>query len=271
MKGRAHIVLPVGFVALVFGFILFSGAALASSATLLFLVGVPLVAVASAYRPSTKAWGAMVMVVLSYEALAGPVDAVADSSKLVSLFDLDRYIWGFNLTGWIQSTFSSASLTSVSYLLYELLVPFIALTSFVVWRYGRPNFGKFVTAVLLTSYAGLVTFLFVPTAPPWLVGAAENLVQHSGLGTATSYLGPLAPFFKPDYYAAFPSMHAAYMTICSYFLLKAGPKQGAAAVFLTGGVLFSTLYLGQHYLIDLIAGVAYALVPCLISERWQFV
>ena len=110
-----------------------------------------------------------------------------------------------------------------------------------------------------------------PTAPPWFVGVASNLIQNSGLGSTTAYLGPLTPFFQPNYFAAFPSMHAAYMVICSYFLLKIDRRPGAVSILILGGVLFSTLYLGQHYLIDLMAGVAYALVPCLLSERWQLV
>ena len=123
--------------------------------------------------------------------------------------------------------------------------------------------------MLLTSYAALVTFLFVPTAPPWITGAATNLVEASGFGSIPDSLAPLAVLFEPNEFAAFPSLHAAYMVICSYFLLKVGRRVGGAAVLLTGGILLSTLYLGQHYLIDLLAGTAYAMVPCLISERLQ--
>ena len=249
----------------------YSGASLVSSTTLFFLLAAPAVGVASLYRQSTKAWGALLMIVMSYEALAGPIDSLSDSGKVFSLFALDKSFWGFNLTGWIQSSLSSAALTAGTYLLYELLIPFVALTSVVVWRYSRPNFGMYITAMLLTSYAAMLTFLVAPTAPPWLAGAASNLVENSGVGTATSYLGPLAAVFQPDYYAAFPSMHAAYAIICSYFLLKANTKVGLTAVIFAAGTLFSTLYLGQHFLIDLVAGGVYAVIPCVISERWQVV
>jgi membrane-associated phospholipid phosphatase len=57
--------------------------------------------------------------------------------------------------------------------------------------------------------------------------------------------------------------------IFCYFMLKLDRRLGLVAIPVTFGILFSTLYLGQHYLIDLLGGAVYALVPCLISERFQ--
>jgi membrane-associated phospholipid phosphatase len=239
--------------------------------TLLFLLGVPIVGVVGAYMRSMKSWVALVLVVLSYEALAGLVDSQAGSGRILSLFGFDNYLWGFNLTGWIQSSLFSTSMTEAAFVLYELLIPLVVLVSVLLWRYRRSDFGKYVTAMVLMSYAALVTFLLVPTAPPWFDRVAEDLVQNSGLGTTTAYLGPLAAFFQPDYFASFPSMHAACMVICTYFLLKIDQRLGAVSVIMTGGILFSTLYLGQHYLVDILAGILYALVPCVLSERWQIV
>jgi membrane-associated phospholipid phosphatase len=239
--------------------------------TLLFILGVPIAGVAGVYNRAIRGWIVLVMIALSYEALAGPIDSLANTGKMLSLFDFDRYLWGLNLTGWIQSYFASVSMTDTTFILYETLVPFVFATSFLLWRYRTSDFRKYVTAMLLTSYAALITFLLVPTAPPWFSGVANNLVQNSGLGTTTAYLGPLAAFFQPNYFASFPSMHAAYAVICSYFLLKADQRPGALSVVMTGGILFSTLYLGQHYLVDLLAGMVYAFVPCLLSEKWQIV
>ena len=268
-REHSYFLIPMGFSAIQLSYCLYSGVSLNSAPTVCFLLGVPLVGLAGFYRRGTRTWIALFTIVLSYEAIAGPIDSLADSGRILSLFDFDKYLWGFNLTGWIQSTILSKSVTEVTYLLYEALIPFIAVTSVVVWLSGRGMFGRYVTATLLASYAALLTFLLFPTAPPWYSGAALNLVQNSGIGTTTSYLGPLASLFQPDYYASFPSMHAAYSVICSYFLLKTRRGTGAVSLVLTGGILFSTLYLGQHYLIDLAAGALYALVPCLLSERWQ--
>jgi membrane-associated phospholipid phosphatase len=52
-------------------------------------------------------------------------------------------------------------------------------------------------------------------------------------------------------------------------MFKVSRKAGYLSLIVSGGILFSTLYLGQHYVIDLVAGAAFALVPCLLSERYQ--
>lgn len=267
---RAHLVLPLTFSAGFASIMAASGDLLRSPTAIVFLLLTPLVGAASLQWKKWKAWLTLIMVAFSYEALAGVIDSVADSSNVLSLFDFDKYLWGFNLTGWVQSTLSSVSMTDFMALLYQMLMPVVVITSVIVWRMNGKNFGKYVTAMLLTTYAALVTFLFFPTAPPWLGGAASNLVSASGLSSVPTFLAPLDALFEPNEFAAFPSLHAAFMVICTYFLLKVDRRIGTGAVMLTAGVLLSTLYLGQHYLIDLLAGGAYALVPCLISERFQF-
>ena len=72
---------------------------------------------------------------------------------------------------------------------------------------------------------------------------------------------------ESDQFAAFPSLHTAYATIFCYFMIKLDRRLAFIVIPVTAAILFSTLYLGQHYLIDLIGGAAYALVPCFIVER----
>ena len=266
---QSYLAFPLGF-SLVFGIaLLLSGDLLSSPDSVIFLLLTPVVGAAGHRWRRWRAWLTLVMIAMSYEALAGVIDSVADANRVLSLFDFDKHLWGFNLTGWVQSTLSSASMTNFMAILYQLLMPTVFITSFFIWYRSRHAFGRFVTAMLLTSYAALLTFLILPTAPPWISGAASNLVRASGLASVPSLFAPIAVFFEPNEFAAFPSLHAAYMVICTYFLLKVDRRVGEAAVLLTGGILFSTLYLGQHYLVDLIAGTGYAIVPCLISERLQ--
>jgi membrane-associated phospholipid phosphatase len=72
-----------------------------------------------------------------------------------------------------------------------------------------------------------------------------------------------------DQFAAFPSLHGAYAITFCYFIIKVDKRLAIIAVPITAGILFSTLYLGQHYTIDLIGGAIYAIIPCLITERFQ--
>lgn len=234
-----------------------------------FFIAIPVVALLSPSRGLLKYWTPLLMILLSYEALAGTIGSLAASDAVSSLYSVDKMIWGFNLTGWVQLTFNSASLTTLTTLLYELHMPLVAFTASVVWFMRREIFGKYVTAMALTSYAALATFVLFPTAPPWYVGAASNLLQSASSSGVSSFFSGLTATIESDQFAAFPSLHGAYAIVFCYFMVKLDRRLAFFAVPLTLGVLFSTLYLGQHYALDLLGGAVYALVPCLISERFQ--
>jgi len=232
-----------------------------------FLVLLGLLGVLGHRMPWTRPWLSLLMVGLSFQVISAPIDALGDSGGAFSLLDLDKYVWGFNLTGWAQEAFSSGFVTVATSLVYAALIPFIVGTSLAVWRYRRGSFGKFATAMVLTSYGALLTFVLMPTAPPWFSGAASNLFRDSGLNAISWVFAPLSAVIAPDYFAAFPSLHAAYTITCCYFLYKVDYRLGVAGGLMAGATLFSTLYLGQHYAVDLFGGAVYSLIPCLVLER----
>jgi membrane-associated phospholipid phosphatase len=249
-------------------YILF-GTALDYLPALLFLCAISLLAVLGSSRRMGRYWISIISIMLSYEALQGTVGVLALSRGVVSLYSLDKMLWGFNLTGWVQSAFASPGVTLLTSVFYSLHVPLVVATCLAVWFARRDLFGKYVTVMVLTSYAALLTFVLVPTAPPWYSGLANNLYQTTIAAVLPRGLASFFSLAQVDKFAAFPSLHGAYAIIFSYFMVKIDRRLALISVPITIGILFSTLYLGQHYLIDLIGGAAYALVPCLIAERFQ--
>lgn len=218
--------------------------------------------------PWMRPWLALVMAGLSFQVISAPIDELGYSGGALSLFGLDKDVWGFNLTGWAQNAFSSMVVTEVASLVYAALIPFVLATSLAIWRFQRGNFGRFATAVVLTSYGALLTFVLMPTSPPWFGGVASDLFRASGLNALSGVFAPLSTLVAPDYFAAFPSLHAAYTITCCYFLSKISYRLGLLGSVVAGATLFSTLYLGQHYAIDLVGGAVYSLIPCWAAGRW---
>ena len=72
---------------------------------------------------------------------------------------------------------------------------------------------------------------------------------------------------ESDIFAAFPSLHIAYATLFSFFMFKIGRRYGLVSLPIAFGVYFSTVYLGQHYLVDLLGGTAYAMLSIYVVER----
>ena len=239
-----------------------------TTSTIVFLISAALLGAVGLDKPWTRPWLALVIIGLSFQIISGPIDALGDTGGVFSFLDLDKYAWGFNLTGWTQSTFSSGPLTEATSLVYASLLPFVFVTSIAVWRYRRRSFARFATAMVLTSYGALITFVLMPTAPPWFSGAASNLFTGSGGDAVAGVFAPFSALVVPDYFASFPSLHAAYTITCCYFLYKVDHRLGLLGGLVAGATLFSTLYLGQHYAIDLVGGAVYSLVPCWASGRW---
>jgi len=266
LRRHSYYLFILGYLATLVAFCWYEGS-LWTPSTMLFLLSAALLGSIGLDKPWTRPWLALVIIGLSFQVISGPIDALGDSGGVFSLFDLDKYAWGFNLTGWTQSTFSSEAVTVATSLVYAALIPFVAGTSIAIWRYRRRNFARFATAMVLTSYGALLTFVLMPTAPPWFSGVASNLFRGSGVDTVSGVFSPLSTLVVPDYFAAFPSLHAAYTITCCYFLAKVDYRLGLLGGLVAGATLFSTLYLGQHYAVDLFGGAVYSLVPCMISER----
>lgn len=236
---------------------------------LCFLAAVLVMAVLSLKRKMDRYWVSIISIMVSYEALQGMAGTLAASRGIVSLYPLDHLIWGFNVTGYVQSTFASPVVTLLSSVFYSLHVPLVVATCLIVWYAKRPLFGKYVTVMVLASYAALATFVLLPTAPPWYSGVSSNLYAATVAVGLPHGVTSFISLVEIDQFAAFPSLHGAYAIIFSYFMIKVDRRLALVSIPITVGILFSTLYLGQHYLIDLIGGAAYALIPCAIAERFQ--
>jgi membrane-associated phospholipid phosphatase len=149
----------------------------------------------------------------------------------------------------------------------------------VLWLWRRPQYYDFVAALIILSMAGFVTYLLLPAAPPWYLasrgmldgpdgqpliaylkpGAFETLAD--ALGFDGRYLYSLAfGSVNPNAVAAFPSLHVAYPFLAFLALRRAFGRIGWLALAYTAVVAFSVIYTGDHWVIDAVAGMAYAYV-----------
>jgi membrane-associated phospholipid phosphatase len=236
---------------------------------LLLLAAIPIAAYRDSRRRLLRSWVPLVMILLSYEALNGIVGTLAASVGIHSLYGIDSILWGGNFTGWLQSSFNSAMLTMIATFLYMLHVPLVGVTAVATWRWRRPQFGRYVTAMAIVSFSALATFVIFPTAPPWFAGVARNLLASGNPLAGSGAVAWLNNAILSDQFAAFPSLHAAYALLFGYFMIRMDRRLAIVALPVMLGILFSTIYLGQHYLIDLIGGGAYAFASCMVSEKFQ--
>lgn len=129
---------------------------------------------------------------------------------------------------------------------------------------------RFPRAALLT-YAvfdlGLVGYWGVPTAPPWYAAKHGRLHSDDGPELRRMMVEHGERFWKDSWkplygvlggnpLAAMPSLHFATSLMAAHLLSELGPVEGAIGWTYALTLGFALVYLGEHYVIDLIAGAA---------------
>ena len=229
----------------------------------------PVVGVVTRSKEFVKTSALVVAVLLTYEALQGVTGVLVHSGSVTSLAGLDSAIVGSDFAADVQAAFASSATTLVSTMFYGLHV-FLVLIAFVLfWFKDRTVYRGYTYSLVMTSYLALFTFIVMPTAPPWFAGTAQNLLKTGDSMLPTAFQGLQTALLsgESDIFAAFPSLHAAYATLFTIFMFKLGRKYGIASLPIAIGVYFSIIYLGQHYLVDLLGGIAYAGISAYVVVR----
>jgi hypothetical protein len=144
---------------------------------------------------------------------------------------------------------------------------------FAVWLACRPLFVQAAAALLATSFVAAFVFLVFPAAPPWLAvraGLLHGVVRIRALDEAQGAHGTLQHLFDDNPVAAVPSLHAAYALLVVLIVRRIWPRLTPLAVAYAVAMHFAVVYLGEHYVIDLVAGDALALAAWWAVGRSRF-
>lgn len=144
----------------------------------------------------------------------------------------------------------------------------------LVWFRHRVLAPKYAMAMLLTLYIGLVLFWLLPTMPPWLASRQGDLfyafrvmdfVTHGfEVGVYDSLYGTLA---EPNPTAAMPSIHMALTFLVLLLARDFAPRWTWPLAMYNLSMAFSLVYLGEHYVTDVVAGVIVASVAVYVAKR----
>jgi hypothetical protein len=151
---------------------------------------------------------------------------------------------------------------------------------------------RFARAALLT-YAvfdlGASVYWLLPTAPPWYAAehpeghppwrgagrqehgermlAVRRLMVEYGESFWKDRWGSLYSVFGGNPLAAMPSLHFATSVMATLLLAEVGPLAGALGASYTATLGMALVYLGEHYAVDLLAGVGLTLAVHRLGPR----
>ena len=159
-----------------------------------------------------------------------------------------------------------------------ILVSFVC-AAFLAFR-DRPAMRRFTWAFLAMNVAGFITYHLVPAAPPWYFhahGCSVDLATRASEGPVLTRVDAMLgiSYFHAMYskassvFGAIPSLHCAYplLVVLEGWRSFSKPVRVLSVAYWLL-MIFSSVYLDHHWLIDGILGSTYALVASLVLRRF---
>lgn len=166
---------------------------------------------------------------------------------------------------------ANSFLDVLSGIFYLTWVPVPLIFAVFLFFTKRREFFYFSLTFLLVNIIGFVIYYLHPAAPPWYI---QNYGYHfnaltpgntGGLSRFDSFFG--VSIFKSIYskssnvFAAMPSLHSSYPVIVLYYGLRNRMRYvNLLFALIMVGIWFSAVYSSHHYVIDVLAGIACAVV-----------
>jgi membrane-associated phospholipid phosphatase len=133
-----------------------------------------------------------------------------------------------------------------------------------VLLFHRPQFERSAAQMAAVFDLGAIAYQVIPTAPPWWAGGnghiphVRRIMVETGKVVWGRHWEPLYDSLGTNPFAAMPSLHFATSVMAAHVLGDTGRVAGALGWAYTATLGFALVYLGEHYLADLIAGFALA-------------
>jgi membrane-associated phospholipid phosphatase len=220
-------------------------------------------------------WIPFLVLFLSYEYLRGlsgklgmPIHDVTSLERLISFGQVPTLV--------LQQAFYRAGHVNwydvAATMFYFLHFAFPLGLGYLFWVVDRRTFLRFSRALIAMSFAAFVFYLLLPVAPPWKVlPNVAKIIDHT-LPSFTDIPGIPVPatvyhWLTPNQYAAMPSLHAAYPLLGALFALRLWRGRALPALVYTACVWLSIVYLGEHYVVDIIGGAIFVFAA-FYGEDW---
>ncbi len=194
------------------------------------------------------------------------------------LADIDRAVFGGRLATsilqahlYVPYRLSAWDFAASAVYFMHFVLP--AGVGLYLWFGARSRFHAFAASLLIASFLAFVTYVAMPTQPPWLAHPAE---MHKVIDETIAKLHIpdwlVGVYAHRDYNvdAAFPSLHSAFPLIATVQVWLRSRGLGVLLAAWTALVWLSVVYLGEHYVVDVFGGVVYAGAALLVVAWWRW-
>lgn len=155
------------------------------------------------------------------------------------------------LITWLDRQINLKPIFVVPYLLYFPYLFFVTGYGIIVSEY----FANIAASTLAVQLAAAAIYYLNQTHVPRPAVPGKDVFSR-----LTKFI-----YRHDEPYCAFPSLHVAYSVLCGYWAFVIfGPVTATLSIVLTVAIVFSTLFLKQHVIADVVAGASLATLSVLL-------
>lgn len=209
----------------------------------------------------------------------GIADDLNGTVHITEMIHVDRWMFFGNLpTVVLQEWWWHGQLHWYDFYFYALymmhfLMP--VLLAVLIWQKAKVHYWQFMWALVALSFAAFVTYILYPAAPPWMAFRDGYIPEEMTRVSSEVWWAMGVKNFSEIYsklpaneVAAIPSLHSAYPLLFVLFVTGLfGLKKYWWVYIYPVSMWIGVVYLGEHYVIDVILGALYAVVIYIVSVR----
>lgn len=239
-------------------------------------------------RAVLRDWLPLIAVLFAYDTLRGFADGLVDRAHVLPQLRADEWLFGgtvptVRLQQWLYDCVPSwYDYVDVPVYMSHFVVPTAVAAG--LWARSYERFRRFVWSLVALTAMTLVTYAAFPAVPPWL--ASETPVPGGTGQTYLPYVERVTPHTlevtgiptiknavqRGEVYAnpvaAIPSLHSAVPMLVVLLAWPFCRRRGRALLVLyLGWMTFALVYGGEHYVVDVLIGWAYAVVAVALVAR----
>ncbi len=219
-----------------------------------------------------KRFTPFVVLLLVYESFRGVASTLNTHVNYDFMINADKFLFlGHLPTVLLQNLLWHGRVQWYDFIFYgaytfHFVLPFALAV--LVWKIKPKKYWRLITTYIVVSFAGFLTYLAFPAAPPWLAsekGIISPPIAHVssavwaafGIHDFPSVYNKIAP----NQVAAMPSLHAAYSVLFVIFVMCWFKTKWRYLAWIYPALIWlGTAYMGEHYVIDILVGIIYAVI-----------
>lgn len=217
---------------------------------------------------------------IAYDSFRSIADDLNHTIHFTEMINFDRWVAAGQLpTVWLQSVLWHGHVQWYDFYFYFLYtIHFLAPVVFalILWKYRPRYYWPFVWAFVIVSFAGFITYVLFPAAPPWMAKElgliAEPLHRISSdvwWAMGVTNFSEVYKNLSPNEVAAVPSLHSAYPLLGSMFMIAAfGWRKVWWLLIYPLSMWIGVTYLGEHYVMDIAVSILYVVLAFIGAQKF---